>query len=183
MVNKNLIRKKYFLKRKKNYYQVKKNFFNPIVKIIKKANKNRKIYISLYYPNSFEVDVFKIFENEYCKKLNYLLPVIENNGTMNFFKWEKNDLFNLNKYGIPEPRKTKKISPDIIFLPLLAFDEKKNRLGYGKGFYDKFLHKLKKLNKKIITVGVAFSFQKYKNLPVNNKDFKLDYIITEKGLK
>ena len=57
---------------------------------------------------------------------------------------EKNQPLLLNKYGIPEPKKSKKILPNLILVPLLAFDEKKNRLGYGKGFYDKYLHKLKK---------------------------------------
>ena len=78
--------------------------------------------------------------------------------------------------------KSKKIIPDIILVPLLAFDEYKNRLGYGKGFYDKYLNKYLRNNKKIITVGVAFSFQKYHKLPTIVKDYKLNYIITEKGI-
>ena len=101
---------------------------------------------------------------------------------MHFYKWKKNKALILNKYGIPEPKKSKKILPNLILAPLLAFDEKKNRLGYGKGFYDKYLHKLKKIRKKILIVGVAFSFQKHHNLPVNKTDFRLDYIITEKGI-
>ena len=67
-------------------------------------------------------------------------------------------------------------------VPLLAFDKQKNRIGYGKGFYDKYLNRFLKINRNILTVGVAFSFQKYHKLPVNKKDFKLDYIITEKGM-
>ena len=101
---------------------------------------------------------------------------------MHFYKWKKNQALILSKYGIPEPKKSKKILPNLILVPLLAFDEKKNRLGYGKGFYDKYLHKLKKIGKKIIAVGVAFSFQKHHNLPATDKDYKLDYVITEKGL-
>ena len=63
-----------------------------------------------------------------------------------------------------------------------SFDKNKHRLGYGKGFYDQYLNKyLKKFNN-IITVGIAFSFQKYHKLPINNKDVKLDYILTEKGI-
>ena len=67
-------------------------------------------------------------------------------------------------------------------LPLLAFDKKKNRIGYGKGFYDKFLLKFLNKNKRIMTVGVAFSFQKHHKLPINKRDYRLDYIITEKGI-
>ena len=62
------------------------------------------------------------------------------------------------------------------------FDSKKNRLGYGKGFYDKYLNKYLRRYKKILTIGVAFSFQKHHRLPINRNDVKLDFIITEKGI-
>ena len=182
MVEKDLIRKKYFLKRKKKYFQVKENFFIPLVKLIKHRIKDSKIYMGLYFPSSFELNVLKILNVEYFKKSKFLLPAIEENNSMNFYKWKSNDLLFLNKYGIPEPDKSKKIIPSVILVPILAYDKKKNRLGYGKGFYDKYFHKLKKLNKKMLIVGVAFSFQKYNNLPVNSRDFKLDHIITEKGI-
>ena len=70
-----------------------------------------------------------------------------------------------------------------MLVPLLAFDNKNNRLGYGKGFYDRFLNNFLKKKNKITTIGVAFSFQKYNTLPVSNLDIRLDYILTEKGLK
>ena len=101
---------------------------------------------------------------------------------MHFYEWKKKDVLNVNKYGILEPLKSKAITPNIILVPLLAFDKFKNRLRYGKGFYDKFLKKNDKKKSKVISIGVAFSFQKYHKLPVNNKDVKLDYILTEKGI-
>ena len=79
--------------------------------------------------------------------------------------------------------KKKSLVPDLILVPLLAYDSNNNRLGYGKGFYDKFLNKFLKKKNKITTIGVAFAFQKYNKLPVSNLDIKLDYIITEKGMK
>ena len=81
-----------------------------------------------------------------------------------------------------EPIKSKNIVPNIMLVPLLAFDRYKYRLGYGKGFYDRYLNKYLNNLKNILTVGVAFSFQKYHKLPINNKDVKLDYILTEKGM-
>ena len=182
MDKKKLIRKSYFLKRKKFYFEINGKFFDPLSNLINKYIKNKKINISIYYPNSFETNILKILENEKFGKFNFLLPIIEKNNSMNFYKWRKKDILYLNKYGIPEPLKSKKIIPHIILAPLLVFDKNKNRIGYGKGFYDRYLNKFVKLHKKIMTVGVAFSFQKYHNLPVNNKDFKLDYIITEKGI-
>jgi len=81
-----------------------------------------------------------------------------------------------------EPFKSKQNIPDIMLVPLLVFDENKHRLGYGKGFYDRYLNRYLKRFKNILTIGVAFSFQKFHKLPVNNKDVKLNYILTEKGI-
>ena len=89
----------------------------------------------------------------------------------------------VNKYGFLEPiTKEKKVNPDLIVVPVVAFDRFNNRLGYGKGYYDKFLGKYLKKRKKIITVGLAFSFQKYKKIPASEHDVRLDYILTEKGI-
>ncbi len=181
MDKKAIIRKRYFLKRKKNYFIISKKFFLPFIKLIKKIKSKRNI-ISLYYPSSYEIDILKIIDIEYFKKYIFLLPVIEKNNAMNFYSWKKTDVMSVNKYGILEPMKIKKMLPNIILVPLLAFDKNKNRLGYGKGFYDKFLKKYIKLRKNTITIGVAFSFQKHHNLPINKNDYKLNYVLTEKGI-
>ena len=181
MSQKSLIRKKFFLLRKKNYFQIDEKFFNPIIRLLKKQKK-KVSNISLYYPCYYEVDVLKILNLGFFKKINFLLPKIKKNNSLDFFKWKKNDTLYLSKFGIPEPINSIKITPDIILLPLLAFDKKKNRIGYGKGFYDKFLLKFLNKNKRIMTVGVAFSFQKHHKLPINKRDYRLDYIITEKGI-
>ena len=181
MNQKSLIRKKFFLLRKRNYFQIDEKFFNPIISLIKKQKKKAS-NISLYYPCYYEVDVLKILNLGFFKKTNFLLPKIKKDNSLDFFKWKKNDTLYLSKFGIPEPINSIKITPDIILLPLLAFDKKKNRIGYGKGFYDKFLLKFLNKNKRIMTVGVAFSFQKHHKLPVNKRDYRLDYIITEKGI-
>jgi len=182
MDKKQLIRKKYFLRRKKYYFEVNKNFFKPLIILIKKKSKKRKTNISLYYPSNFEVNILKILDIDYFQKFNFSLPVIKKNKEMCFYKWKKNDILHINKYGIPEPIISKKINPGIVLVPLLAFDINKNRIGYGKGYYDKFLKTYLKKRTKLLTVGIAFSFQKHHNLPVNKKDFKLDYVVTEKGI-
>ena len=182
MDHKKFIRIKSLNKRKRNYFDVDNNFFLPLAKLVKKKFRNNKLIISIYYPGLHELNVLKIMDNEFFKKSDFLLPVIENNNNMNFYKWNKSDILNINKFGMLEPLKSNKALPDIILVPLLAFDNNKNRLGYGKGFYDKYLNKFVRKYKKILTVGVAFSFQKYHNLPVNKNDYKLDHIITEKGI-
>ena len=81
-----------------------------------------------------------------------------------------------------EPEKKREITPNFILVPLLAFDKNKYRLGYGKGYYDRYLNKINKKKRNIVTIGVAFSFQRHHKLPVNENDYKLDYILTEEGI-
>ena len=182
MDKKRSIREKYFLKRKRFFFDIKQAYFKPLIKIIKKKYNKRKTNISLYYPSNYEVNILKILDIDFFKNFKFSLPIIKKNREMQFCRWRKGDILQINKFGIPEPKIFKKINPEVILVPLLAFDKNKNRIGYGKGFYDKYLSRFLKVNKKIITVGVAFSFQKYHKLPVNNYDRKLDFIITEKGL-
>ena len=102
---------------------------------------------------------------------------------MHFYRWENQGVLLVNKFGMLEPYKLNShIIPDIILVPLLAYDNQKNRLGYGGGFYDRYLKKYLKKNKNILTIGIAFSFQNSSKLPSSNHDVKLNYILTEKGI-
>ncbi len=177
-MNKSEIRKKILKIRKKNNSRNLNINFKDILKILKKNKYSGKI-IGGYYPFKNEVDALKILEK--LDQKNYLisLPRIENNLQMNFFQWSTKDPLMINKYGIPEPTSKNIIKPNILLVPLVAFDKYLNRVGYGGGFYDRYIKKIKK-NKKIITIGLAYSFQKVKKVPINNHDFKLDYIVTEK---
>ena len=100
---------------------------------------------------------------------------------MDFFKWSKNDPLKINKYGIPEPVSSKIFYPDILLVPLVGYDNELNRLGYGGGFYDRYIEKIEKI-KKVIKIGLAFSCQKLKNIPITQYDKKLDFIVTEKEI-
>ena len=102
---------------------------------------------------------------------------------MSFKSWIFKESLYVNKFGILEPKDTKKeIIPDLIMVPLVAFDERLNRIGYGKGYYDRSLQKISKIKKKTIFLGIAYSFQKCRKIPVNKHDFKLDYIFTEREI-
>ena len=182
MQQKNLVRKKYYFLRKKRYFEINNFFFIPFLNLIKSKFKKKKFKLALYYPSSFEINVLKILEFNYISKQNLLLPVIEKNNSMNFFSWKKNEVLQVNKYGMLEPIKSKQNIPEVMLVPLLVFDREKYRLGYGKGFYDRYLNRYLKKFKNILTIGVAFSFQKLHKLPRNNKDVKLNYILTEKGI-
>ena len=184
MLNKDKLRKIFHKKRKQNYYEVNKDFFKPLIILLKKIYKNKKVYLSTYYPSNYEVNSLKLFES--LKKNNRivtLLPLIKEKNSMLFFQWSPPETLKVNKYGMLEPIENKKsLVPNISLVPLLAFDKKNYRLGYGKGYYDKYLNKYLSLKKNILTIGVAFSFQKYHKLPISKFDVKLDYILTEKGI-
>ena len=185
MFNKKQIRKKYSKIRKKNYYEVSKDYFNPLNFFLKKKFKNKKIFLSFYYPSNYEVNILTLFKvKNFYKKIVSLLPSINGKHNMKFYKWNFLEPLKVNKYGLLEPYLRKNSSiPHVVLVPLLAFDSRNYRLGYGKGYYDRFLNKYVNLNKRIVTIGVAFSFQKYNKLPTNIHDVKLNYILTEKGMK
>ena len=176
---KNQIRKRILKLRKiKNYNNIQPDF-NKIFNIIKKLKTKRKI-IGSYHPVNFEVDTKMLMKKFKQKGFVISLPVIKNNFDMEFYTWNLNDPLYLNKYGIPEPKKEKKVIPNILLIPLVAFDKELNRLGYGGGYYDRLLKKMKDIN--IIKIGLALSCQEVNKLPTNRFDKKLDYIVTERNL-
>ena len=98
---------------------------------------------------------------------------------MDFYSWSIKDPLYVNRYGIPEPVYNKKIYPNVLIIPMVGYDEDLNRLGYGGGFYDRYLQKFSK-DRKILKIGLAYTFQKIKKIPINKYDIKLDFIFTEK---
>ena len=171
--------------RKKNFYLRKKNYSNDLlinsIKFLKFLKKNKIISIVIggYYPFNYELDILGILK--VLEKKDYIisLPKVSKNNEMNFFQWSFKDPLKINKYGIPETVSKKKVFPKVLLIPLLAFDNNLNRLGYGGGYYDRYISKFNNINK-LIKIGIGFSFQKVKSLPINIYDKKLDFIITEK---
>ena len=178
-MNKSEIRKRILKIRKKN---INKNFninFNYINKILQ-DNKIFNKVIGGYYPYNNEIDAIEILKK--FEKNNFIsLPKIKKNFQMDFYEWSSKDPLVINKYGIPEPISKNVSYPDILFVPLVGYDDKLNRLGYGGGFYDRYISRIEK-DKKIIKIGLAFSFQKLNKIPTTQHDKKLDFIITEKDI-
>ena len=177
-MNKSDIRKKILKVRKEKSF---KSFdIDPqiIFKILKKTQNTSRI-VGGYYPFNYEADGIKVLEKFEKQNYQISLPKIKKNSQMDFFSWSTKDPLSINKYGIPEPISDKIIYPGIFLVPLVAFDKKFNRVGYGGGFYDRYFKRIKK-NKKITTIGLAYSFQQVEKIPIDNFDIKLDYIVTEK---
>ena len=177
-MNKSEIRKKLLKIRKQNIYKNLEINFKYLLNILKK-NKVIGKTIGGYYPYNTEIDATKILEKFEKQNYQISLPKIKKNYEMDFYDWSSKEPLTINKYGIPEPTSNKIIYPNIFLVPLVAFDKSLNRIGYGGGFYDRYLKKLKK-RKKIIKIGLAYSFQKVREVPTNKHDIKLDFIVTEK---
>ncbi len=179
-MSKSKLRSKILNLRKKNLYKKLSLYPDRIYQFLK-TNKINFKNVGGYYPCNYEIDDLDMLNFLRNKSANISLPIIRENNQMDFFEWTNKDPLKINKYGIVEPTLGKKVYPDIIFVPLVAYDDDLNRLGYGGGFYDRYLKKMTKI-KKILKIGLGFSYQKLKKIPTNNYDKKLDLIITEKNI-
>lgn len=102
-------------------------------------------------------------------------------GEMKHFLLQENTFLKTSEYGIPEPVSGLEIPSetiDVVFVPLLAYDKKGNRIGYGKGFYDRFLEKC---NPNAVFVGLSF-FEPEPEIVVEATDVPLNYCITPKKM-
>ena len=188
MENKDLkikFRNKAKLNLKRRILSENKNASNLIFKKIKSASfflKSNKIHTFVSKKN--EPNTFIIIEWLLKKNKEVVIPCIDNNESM----LKHSRIYSLNqlslgRYGVFDiPFKNRKISNinniELILVPGLAFDLLGGRLGYGKGFYDRFLEKTK-----AIKIGVSFQCQIYEKLPLEKHDIKMNYILTEKFLK
>jgi 5-formyltetrahydrofolate cyclo-ligase len=86
-------------------------------------------------------------------------------------------------FGLSEPaRDWPQVEPDVLVVPLLAFDARGYRIGYGAGFYDRTLAKLRAA-RNVLAVGFAFAGQEFETVPHDENDQRLDWIVTEIGAR
>ncbi len=141
--------------------------------------------IGIYFPTGSEVLTNEIIRNALELEKIVLLPrvVLKN---LHFFVVDKHDfdqdLFDVNKFGIKEPKKTnmKLDFVDLLIVPGIVFDCHGYRIGYGYGYYDKFMAE-KRFSK---SIGLAYDFQVAKNpIPKFEYDKRIDILITESGIQ
>ena len=174
------IRKKYLKLRKKKYRENINISYKVVQSLIKQFKKKNPI-IGGYFPVNYEIDCIKILRKLELNKFKVALPVIKKNNEMEFYSYSFGKPLKISDYGIPEPFTKKKVNPDILFVPLVAFDSNCYRIGYGGGYYDRYLKKLEK-KKLFKSIGFAFSFQKTKHLPIEIFDKSLNMVITDKKI-
>ncbi len=136
--------------------------------------------ILFYMPIRNEVDTADMIR-EALKKKNVALPVTDTgNHRLIISRISSIEKMKQGAYGIPEPRKISELEPgdiDLVIVPGVAFDRRGGRIGFGKGYYDRFLYRLD-----IPRIALAYSFQVLDEVPVQDHDVKVDRIITENGV-
>ncbi len=185
LAEKKIFRKKQFAIRKKLYSNITKVFDeNLFEELFKKINIDKIKIVSSFMSINTEINTTVL--NNYILRKGKILcfPVtLKNNDHLIFRKFTENDDMIDGFMKIKEPLKINKIlNPELLFVPCLAFDTQGFRLGYGGGYYDKTFSYLKKNNIKFVSVGYAFEGQKVLEVPKDNFDIKLDYVITEKNI-
>jgi 5-formyltetrahydrofolate cyclo-ligase len=140
----------------------------------------RGTIVSGYSPIRSEIDPFPLLRKLAAQRATLALPAVMARGkSLAFRGWSPDDRLLLGPLGIlePSPAATEFV-PDIMLVPLAAFDRLGHRIGYGAGHYDYTLAHLRKV-KAITTIGVAFAAQEIKAVPALAHDERLDYVLTE----
>src|SRR5688572_8900939 len=108
------------------------------------------------------------------------LPVVAGKGKpLTMRAWSFGEPLDSGVWGIREPKAgAPEVAPDILLVPLLAFDRSGHRIGYGAGYYDMTIGKLRAM-KRIVAVGIAFASQEIEQVPVTPRDARLDLVLTE----
>ena len=133
--------------------------------------------IAVYDAMEGEVDLSEFVNSAKVFDINVCKPFIVNDekGHMEFTSYDA-QFSQLDKFSIDDFEVVAPEAIDLIFCPVVAFDNMLNRLGYGGGFYDRYLRRLPSYIPKI---GVAFEVQKVNDVPIDKNDLKLDYFVTE----
>jgi 5-formyltetrahydrofolate cyclo-ligase len=133
--------------------------------------------VGAYYAFGSEVRTDVILEKARALGKKVALPSVEGE-SLAFYELSSGKYLVKGRFGIMEPLPYGSVDRmDLLVIPGIAFDKKGYRLGYGKGYYDKFLSK-----KDVYSIGLAYSFQLLENLPKGKYDKKLDAVVTEKGI-
>lgn len=138
--------------------------------------------VSGFAPMADELRIWPLLRRLARDRVRLALPVMQGKGKPLIFRtWTPGDAMDSGVWGISEPKADKPaVDPDILLMPLLAFDRQGWRLGYGGGFYDRTLRDLR-ARKPVITVGLAYDEQEVEAVPHLDYDQRLDWVLTPSG--
>ncbi|MEL7110046.1 MAG: 5-formyltetrahydrofolate cyclo-ligase [Pseudomonadota bacterium] len=137
--------------------------------------------VAVYLPIGSEIDPKPLMSKLIAAGANLALPCVQDDGTMVYRAYKRGDMLEQRPFGLLEPNaEVPLVNPTLVITPLLAFDRNGNRLGYGKGHYDRALAKLRE-NGRVFVCGLAFFGQEVEAVPAESHDIPLDWVMTERG--
>jgi 5-formyltetrahydrofolate cyclo-ligase len=139
--------------------------------------------VSGFMPLKNEIDPQPLMRALTAKGARLALPVILGRGKpLVMREWAFGEPLAAGQWGIREPKpEAAALEPEILLVPLLAFDRSGHRIGYGAGYYDLTIAQLR-ARKAVIAVGLAFAVQEVKEVPATPRDARLDLVLTERGV-
>lgn len=133
--------------------------------------------VGAYWPIGSELDVRPLMKKLLEHGFKCALPRITPQG-LEFHLWTEDLPLVKGSFHVHEPLSSDtSVFPDILLVPLLSFDKRRHRLGYGQGHFDRYLHE-----HPTVSIGIAFKGQEIEEVPTQAHDFALDYVLTEEGL-
>jgi len=140
--------------------------------------------VSVFWSMGAEIDTGPLLKTLHAMGHRTALPVVVKKAAPLIFRaWTPGDALADGGFGTSIPAAdAREVTPDVVFVPLLAFDHDGFRLGYGGGFYDRTLEKLRAGSDDVVAIGVAFSGQRVDTVPRGPHDQPLDWIATEQGV-
>lgn len=135
-----------------------------------------------YSPVRGEIDPRPLMETFLLEQAQLALPVVvAKDAPLQFRAWHPDDALEPGAFGIDVPdEKRPVLTPSLLLVPLVAFDTRCHRIGYGAGFYDRSLSALR-AQRPVVAVGLAYEGQRISKVPAGRHDVALDYVVTEAG--
>lgn len=140
--------------------------------------------VAVYCAMRGEVDMADLLGKLQVRGNITALPVVDDvSKILRFLEVSPDSALVNGKFGTqcPAPH-LPEIIPEVVIVPLLAFDKNGNRLGYGGGYYDATLAHLRSRNEKLLVIGVAYAMQRAENVPTHSGDQKMDMVVTEEDI-
>jgi 5-formyltetrahydrofolate cyclo-ligase len=148
------------------------------------AQAGRGAIVSSFSRMGAEIDPALLVRRLFDEGYRICLPVVQPRGNPLVFRaWAPGDHLVPRVWGILEPVDTAPIvEPDLLLVPLLAFDAAGRRLGYGAGYYDRTIERLRRL-KPVLAIGLAYDSQELAEVPTTPRDQVLDWVLTPSGAR
>ncbi len=138
------------------------------------------LIVAGFMPLKSEINPLPLMQKLAERGARLALPAIAGRGKPLIMRaWTFGAPLDRGQWGIREPKpEADEVDPDVLLVPLLAFDREGHRIGYGAGYYDMTIHRLRS-RKPVTAVGIAFAAQQVPNVPTSSRDERLDLVLTE----